>query len=146
MTELIERPYNNDMVYITTFLNSFSQVFLIENPFFGFLIIFGMLIAQPRLASLSSLGVISGVIFAKLVGTENTLIQAGIMGFNASLVGIACGVLIQKNEIAITVTVIGSILALLVQFIAMKYEISIFTLPFVIIAVIIFFLKPIFHF
>lgn len=123
------------------FLNSFSQVFLIESPFLGFLILFGMLVSQTRMGILSAIGVITGILFSKIIGIENSIIQAGMMGFNAALVGAVTGLLIQKNEIALIVAVIGSIIALLIQLLTTKYEISIFTLPFVIIAVAIFILK-----
>ena len=130
------------MLYLETFFNSFGQVFLIRSPFFGFFIFAGMLIVQPRLLTFSALGAIIGIFFAKMIGVENSIIQAGLMGFNAALVGVACGVLIQKNEYVIIAVLLGSALTVLIQLLSMKYEISIFTLPFVIVAMIVFFLKP----
>jgi urea transporter len=130
------------MNYILSFLNSFSQVFLIENKFFGLLILIAITIIQPRLGLLSALGVLVGILFAKLIGQDASLINAGVFGFNAALIGIVCGMFLTKNSPAILITAIACVIAVLFQVAAQKYfKLSVFTLPFAFIAVLIFVAK-----
>ncbi|MFH1423968.1 MAG: urea transporter [Candidatus Nealsonbacteria bacterium] len=126
--------------YLFAFLNSFSQVFLIENKFLGIAILLFILLANLRLGIFSVLGAVTSIIFALLIGIEKSIIYAGIIGFNSVLIGIVSAMFLPKNEWAILVTIIASILAVLLQFLAMKYNLPVFTLPFVLSAFVIYFL------
>jgi urea transporter len=128
------------MNYILAFLNSFSQVFLVENKFFGLLILISLFVIQPRIGIFATLGSAVSLIFALLIGVEKSLIYAGLIGFNSVLIGVACAILLPKNEMAALITIIASIGAVLFQLIALKYNISVFTLPFALAAIIIFLL------
>lgn len=88
----------------------------------------------------SILGAVISIIFSLLVGAEKTIIFAGIIGFNSVLIGIVSAMFISKNEVAILVTIAASILAVLIQVIALKNSLPVFTLPFVLAAFVIFFL------
>lgn len=129
------------MNYLIAFLNSFSQVFLVENKFFGLVILIALIAAKPRFGIFSALAAALSLIFASLIGVEKSLINAGIIGFNSVLIGIVVAMFLQKNELAILITAIAVIAAVLLQLLALKYNISIFTLPFVIVAVILFLLR-----
>ena len=129
------------MNYLIAFLNSFSQVFLLENKFFGLLIFTSIFIIKPRIGIFSGLATIFSLIFSSLVGVEKSLINAGIIGFNSVLIGIVCAILIPKNELAILITIIAVIIAVLLQLLFLKYNISIFTLPFALTAIILFLFK-----
>jgi len=126
--------------YIIAFLKNFSQVFLIENKFFGLLILISLFVIQPRIGIFATLGSAVSLIFALLIGVEKSLVYAGIIGFNSVLIGIVCAVFLQKNEVAIPITIIASVCAVLIQIIALKYHISVFTLPFALIAIVVFLL------
>jgi len=127
--------------YLVSFLNSFSQVFLVENKFFGLLIIVSLLLVQPRVGIFSILGGIVSIIFGLLIGIDKSIIQTGVIGFNSVLIGAASAMLLPKNEVAIAVTIFASILAVLFQLIFLKNNISVFTLPFALVAIIIFLLR-----
>ena len=127
--------------YLVSFLNSFSQVFLVENKFFGLLIIVSLLLVQPRAGIFSILGGIVSIIFGLLIGIDKSIIQTGVIGFNSVLIGAASAMLLPKNEVAIAVTIFASILAVLFQLIFLKNNISVFTLPFALVAIIIFLLR-----
>ena len=127
--------------YLVSFLNSFSQVFLVENKFFGLLIIVSLLLVQPRAGFFSILGGIVSIIFGLLIGIDKSIIQTGVIGFNSVLIGAASAMLLPKNEVAIAVTIFASILAVLFQLIFLKNNISVFTLPFALVAIIIFLLR-----
>jgi urea transporter len=136
-----EMWYHFGMNYLIAFLNSFSQVLLIENKFFGLLIFVSLFLVKPRVGIFSTIATILSLIFSSLVGVEKSLINAGIMGFNSVLIGIVCALFISKNELAILITIIAVIVAILLQLLFLKYNISIFTLPFALIAIILFLLK-----
>lgn len=134
------------MNYLNAFFNSFSQVFLIENRIFGLLIFASIAIIQPRMGLYSVIGVVTSFLMSSLLGIENSIFNAGIMGFNSVLIGVVAAVLIPKMDLAILVTVIFSVAAILVQFLAMKHKIPVYTGPFVLAALAIFFLKSVFKF
>ena len=129
------------MNYLNAFLNSFSQVFLIENRIFGLLIFASLTVIQPRMGIYAAIGVATSFLMASFLGIENSTFQAGIMGFNSVLIGVAAAVLIQKMDLAILATIVFSVAAILVQFLAMKHKIPVYTGPFVLAALAIFFLK-----
>ena len=126
------------MNYIISFLNSFSQVFLVENKFFGLLIAISLIAVKPRFGLFSVLAAVISLIFSSLIGVEKSLINAGMVGFNAVLIGIVCAMFLQKNEIAILITIIATIVAVLIQIMALRGGIPLFTLPFVLVAIILF--------
>lgn len=134
------------MNYLNAFLNSFSQVFLIENRVFGLLIFASLSIIQPRMGIYSIIGVATSFLMSSLLGIENSVFSAGIMGFNSVLIGVVATVLIPKMDLAILATVIFCVAAILVQFLAMKHKIPVYTGPFVLAALLIFFLKSYFKF
>jgi len=129
------------MNYISAILNSFSQVFLVESRIFGLLIFAYLAFGQPRMGIFSLVGVGISLILSPLLGIKNPTIAAGIMGFNAVLIGVGAAYLFQRNDIALTATLVAVPVAILIQFAAMKYDIPVFTGPFVVMALILFFLK-----
>lgn len=134
------------MNYLNAFLNSFSQVFLIENRIFGLLIFASLVIIQPRMGLYSVIGVATSFAMSSFLGIENSFFYAGIMGFNSVLIGVVAAVLIPKMDMAILATIVFSVAAILIQFLAMKHKIPVYTGPFVLAALAIFFLKSYFKF
>lgn len=132
------------MNYLNAFLNSFSQVFLIENRIFGLLIFASITAIQPRMGLYSAVGVITSFVMSAFLGIENSTFYAGIMGFNSVLIGVVAAVLIQKMDLAILATILACVAAILIQFVAMKHKIPVYTGPFVLAALAIFFLKSFF--
>jgi urea transporter len=134
------------MNYLNAFLNSFSQVFLIENQIFGLLIFASIIAIQPRMGLYSIVGVATSFLMSSLLGIENSIVNAGIMGFNSVLIGVVAAVLVQRMDLAIFVTIVACIAAILVQHAALKHKIPVYTGPFVLAALAIFFLKSYFKF
>ena len=128
------------MNYLNAFLKSFSQVFLIENKFFGLIISLSILFVKPRLGIFSILATFLSLIFSLLIKVDKSLIFTGVMGFNSVLIGIACALFISNNKLAFLATLLGVLLALFIQLLGLKYNISLFTLPFVLVALIVFLL------
>lgn len=129
------------MYYLNAFLNSFSQVFLIESRLFGILIFSYLAIGQTRMGIFSVIGVIISFALAPLIGIKAPNIEAGIMGFNAVLIGVVAAYLFQRNDLALFATLLAVPVAILIQFVAMKYDIPVFTGPFVVMALVLYFLK-----
>lgn len=134
------------MNYLNAFLNSFSQVFLIENRIFGLLIFASLTTIQPRMGLYCVVGVATSFLASSLLGIENSTINAGIMGFNSVLIGVVAAILLQRIDLAILATIIASVAAVLIQVVAMRYSIPVYTGPFVLAALAIFFLKSIIKF
>lgn len=134
------------MNYLNAFLNSFSQVFLVENRVFGLLIFASLSIIQPRMGIYSIIGIATSFLVSSLLGIENSVMSAGIMGFNSVLIGVVAAVLVSRADLAIFFTVVFTALAILLQFAAMKHKIPVYTGPFVLAALAIFFLKSYFKF
>ena len=130
------------MTYILSFLNSFSQVFLYQNKYFGLLIFLSLLIIQPRLGIFSALAVIFSVFFASVIGVDALLIHEGIIGFNPVLIGIVCALFLPKNETALIAIIVFCIIFMLFQLACLKYfQLPVFTLPFVLTALIVYLSK-----
>lgn len=129
------------MIYLNALLNSFSQVFLIENKFFGLLIALSIIFIKPRLGIFSILATCLSLIFALLLKVEKSLIYTGLIGFNSVLIGIVCAIFIPDNKLAVLATILGVMLAVLIQLLGLKYNILLFTLPFVVIALLVFLFK-----
>ena len=134
------------MNYLNAFLNSFSQVFLIENRIFGLLIFASITAIQPRMGLYSVIGVATSFLMSSLLGIENSVFNAGIMGFNSVLIGVVAAVLIPKMDLAILATIVFCLVAILIQFLTMKHKIPVYTGPFALAALAILFLKSYFKF
>jgi len=130
------------ITYLYSFLNSFSQVFLYQNKYFGLLIFLSLLIIQPRLGIFSAIAVIFSLFFASIIGVDVSLIHNGIIGFNPVLIGIVCALFLSKNETAFIATIVFSALFMFFQLASLRYlQLPVFTLPFVLTALIVYLSK-----
>jgi len=109
------------MNYLIAFLNNFSQVFLIENRFLGLAILISLILVKPRIGLFSAFGNALSLAFSLIFNLDETTTQAGILGFNSVLIGIACALFLPKNELTVLVTIIACLAAVLLQTLAMNY-------------------------
>lgn len=86
----------------------FSQVFLLQSPLSGVLILAGLFCNSWQLALLALLGCLVSRAVASLWRDTKSKIADGLYGFNGTLVGIAIGVYWEISWLSILLLVIGA--------------------------------------
>ena len=89
----------------------FSQVFLLQSPLSGVLILAGLFCNSWQLALLALLGCLVSRAVASLLRDTKSEIADGLYGFNGTLVGIAIGVYWEISWLSILLLVIGAALS-----------------------------------
>lgn len=96
---------------IKTLLLGFSQVFLLQSPLSGVLILAGLFCNSWQLALLALLGCLVSRAVASLWRDTEQEIADGLYGFNGTLVGIAIGVYWEISWLSLLLLVIGAALS-----------------------------------
>ena len=96
---------------IKTLLLGFSQVFLLQSPLSGVLILAGLFCNSWQLALLALLGCLVSRATASLWRDTKSEIADGLYGFNGTLVGIAIGVYWEISWLSLLLLVIGAALS-----------------------------------
>ena len=96
---------------IKTLLLGFSQVFLLQSPLSGALILAGLFCNSWQLALLALLGCLVSRATASLWRDTKSEIADGLYGFNGTLVGIAIGVYWEISWLSILLLVVGAALS-----------------------------------
>ena len=96
---------------IKTLLLGFSQVFLLQSPLSGVLILAGLFCNSWQLALLALLGCLVSRAVASLWRDTKSEIADGLYGFNGTLVGIAIGVYWEISWLSLLLLVIGAALS-----------------------------------
>lgn len=96
---------------IKTLLLGFSQVFLLQSPLSGALILAGLFCNSWQLALLALLGCLVSRATASLWRDTKSEIADGLYGFNGTLVGIAIGVYWEISWLSLLLLVIGATLS-----------------------------------
>ena len=96
---------------IKTLLLGFSQVFLLQSPLSGVLILAGLFCNSWQLALLALLGCLVSRTVASLWRDTKSEIADGLYGFNGTLVGIAIGVYWEISWLSLLLLVIGAALS-----------------------------------
>lgn len=96
---------------IKTLLLGFSQVFLLQSPLSGALILAGLFCNSWQLALLALLGCLVSRATASLWRDTKSEIADGLYGFNGTLVGIAIGVYWEISWLSLLLLVIGAALS-----------------------------------
>lgn len=77
------------LIFLGMCLRGIGQVYFQNSPLSGLLILIGMFIQSTRIAVHGVIGVVSGTIFALLLGFDTGLAESGLFGYNSFLVGLA---------------------------------------------------------
>jgi urea transporter len=94
VTSYIERkipfdPLQRSLLFIQRCFRGMSQVYFQNNPLSGMLIFAAMLIQSTRVAVYGLVGVVCGNASAYALGFNRDLLNSGLFGYNAFLVGLA---------------------------------------------------------
>lgn len=84
------------MDILLVLLKNVSQVFLLDNPVSGILIVIGIFFEDWKAGIAAILGSIVALVFAWLFGASHHAIVNGLYGFSPVLTAIACGVIFLK--------------------------------------------------
>jgi urea transporter len=118
-----------------------GQVFFQENALTGACFVLGIALSSPLMAVGAVVGAVIGWGTAKLLKFDATELDAGIYGFNATLVGIATLFFFQPGVASVLLLVAGCIGATLLTWLARKYvPFPTYTAPFIVTTWLVFFL------
>lgn len=116
-------------------LKSISQVLFLENVISGFIILFGIALANYQLAIITFLSGILGSLVAYSCGISEELIEKGLYGFNSVLTGMALFIFLESP----TKWLISLIFAAFTTFVTAalnqqlkKVALPAYTLPFIV--------------
>eukprot|EP00762_Andalucia_godoyi_P005373 ANDGO_06711.mRNA.1 Urea transporter DVU1160 len=76
---------------VRSFFTSVSQVFFLENPYSGAVMLLGIAVSSPIMSAAALGGTVLGVLFAMGLGIAPAPIYAGLWGYNQCLSAIAIG-------------------------------------------------------
>ena len=119
------------MALLSALLASFSQIYFINRPLAGLLILLGVLWAAPFMALAMVLATLSAVIVAEVLKFNPVLQAEGCYGFNAALVGLALALFAPPSLwVLIASGVLGGLSALIYSFWNKHLKFPCYTLPF----------------
>ncbi|MEL0537870.1 urea transporter [Staphylococcus debuckii] len=84
---------------ILTFLDGFSEIFLVKSAIGGFIILIGIFIASRKAGIFAIIANIIGVIVVMMFGANHDEINAGLYGYNVILVILALGVTFKEASV-----------------------------------------------
>jgi urea transporter len=118
-----------------------GQVFFQENALTGACFVLGIGLSSPLMALGAVLGAVIGWGTAKLLKFDPAELDAGIYGFNATLVGIAIFFFFQLGVVSVILLAAGCVAATLLTWLPRKYvPFPTYTAPFIVTTWILFFL------
>lgn len=121
--------------FLQSVLRGVGQVMLQENSWTGLLFLIGIAINSPYLALLALLATVIATLFAYGVSYSRDSIKAGLYGYNATLVGIACGIFLEPTWLGVLLFIGLVILVTVVTDWAMSsWHLPTLTAPFVVVA------------
>jgi urea transporter len=118
-----------------------GQVFFQENALTGLLFAIGILVSSPLMALGAVAGAVIGTATAWALKFDKSEINAGLYGFNSTLVGIATLFFFRLGATSIILLVAGCVVAALVTWLARRYvPFPTYTGPFIVTTWVLFFL------
>jgi urea transporter len=120
--------------FVDATLKGVGQIMLQENVLTGILFLAGIFYDGITMGLAAILAAVCGTLTAKVLGYDKEEIQKGLYGFSAALVGVALTFYFQAVLMVWVAIVIGSALAAVLQHLFIIKKITVFTLPFVLVA------------
>lgn len=124
---------NNAIAFTKSIFRGFGQIMLQGNYWTGILFFFAICYGSVWMGLAAIISNIIAVITAKMLKCDNTNIEDGLYGFNASLVGIALVAYFDLNIWVGFAIVIGAVLSTILMRFALQKKFPAFTFPFVLI-------------
>lgn len=122
-------------------LRGVGQVFFQENALTGALFVLGLALSSPLMAAGAVLGSAIGTALAWKLQFDRNEVEAGIFGFNSTLVGIATFFFFQPGIASVGLMIVGCLVAtLLTRVMRRSVPFPTYTTPFILTTWVIFFL------
>ncbi|MBB1486129.1 urea transporter [Oceanospirillum sediminis] len=106
--------------WISSTLNSFAQIGFQQNRFIGLLFMLAIVAGAPILLLSSLITVQIANLTASLLQVDKTLLNSGIYGYNAALLGIALAIWLPLSPITIMVLIIGAVMTVIIMALWLK--------------------------
>jgi urea transporter len=106
---------NPAVAVVDTLLRGVGQVMFQNNPLTGLLFLVGIFVNSFKLGGAGLLGLAASTLAAHLLGTDRTLIRAGLFGFNGVLVGIALAFFFEFDFLLAVYIVLGAAVSTIVM-------------------------------
>lgn len=120
------------MALTKTVFKGFGQIMLQNNALTGFLFFIAICYASPLVGIAALISNICALFAGKWIGCKDSDINQGLLGFNASLIGIAMISYFQSNIWVWATIVMASILSAVVMKICIEKKFPYYTFPFII--------------
>ncbi|WP_313376637.1 urea transporter [Chishuiella sp.] len=125
--------------FIDNVLKGIGQIMLQENSITGLLFLIGIFLGSIQGGIAAFVATAVGTLTAMLLKFDEKNINSGLYGFSAALVGVALLFIFQSTVILWILVVVGSALATIIQNFFINKNIPVFTLPFILITWVLFF-------
>ena len=123
--------------FVVHCLRGVGQVYFMNNPISGLLIVVALFIQSPRVAAYGMLGLVGSNLFANLMGFDRGLHASGLFGYNGVLCGLALATFSAEREwdaVLFTIVIVTSwtsaVLFVSLGRLLVPYKVPPFTLPF----------------
>jgi urea transporter len=125
----------SDLIWLNTqaILRGVGQVFFQESVLSGALFVIGIAVGSPLMAVGAVVGSAIGLATARVLKFNEGEVNAGIFGFNSTLVGIATLFFFQPNLVSVILLLLGCVVAtVLTQFMRRSVPFPTYTTPFIV--------------
>jgi urea transporter len=133
---------NNITESLSPYLKGIGQIMLQENALTGLLFLIGILSNSLMMGIAAIVSVFVGTMTAKLLKYDKDEINAGLYGFNATLVGVGLIFYFDSSLIIWAAIILLSSLTAVIMNFCLRKKIPIFTFPFIFILWIAIFIYP----
>lgn len=128
------KVYQSFLRWGSRILKGVGQVFFLENPVAGLLLLLGIGINSLPMLLAALLGALSSTGMAQVMRYDREEIDRGLYGFNGTLVGIAVSLFCGVSLYSLILLVVGALLStLLAHLLNKRCRIPAFTFPFVLV-------------
>lgn len=119
--------------HIAVILRGISQIFLQNKVLSGILILIGVVYSSFIIGSAMLVALVFALILVNIFCFDKNIINQGIYGFNAALVGAATFIFLKPILLSWILMLLGVALSVIVQHFFIKNKLQLFTFPFVIV-------------
>lgn len=121
---------------VQTVLKGIGQIMLQDSAWTGILFLIAISYDSMVMGLAALLSAIIGTVTAKVLNFKDENIQAGLYGFNATLLGVGLIFLFESSALIWFFIILGSILSTLLMEFSIRKKVPFFTFPFIVVTVI----------
>ncbi|SDF92459.1 urea transporter [Dyadobacter soli] len=119
--------------FVSEMLKGVGQIMLQDNIWTGLLFLAGIFYDDYKMGFAAILAAAVGTLTARILKYDEGEIAMGLYGFSATLVGVALTFMFRADALIWGAVIVGAALATVLQHMAIKNGIPVFTLPFIVV-------------